>query len=95
VLGEGGCGSSGLGREIQLAQIDARPLELPLLLCFVGIMYSEWFLGLVVEGGFEAGQVLFGVSAGRARVEQVKEEVLSWSGKEQVVSRSSVAYSMG
>jgi hypothetical protein len=76
VLGKGGCGSSGLGREIQLAQIDARPLELPLLLSFVCIRYGEWFLGLVVTSGLEAGQVLFGVSACRARVEQVEEEVL-------------------
>ena len=31
VLGEGGCGGSGLGRKVQLAEVDARPLELPLL----------------------------------------------------------------
>lgn len=47
-----------------------------MLLSFVCIRYGEWFLGLVVTGGLEAGQVLFGVSAGRARIEQVKEEVL-------------------
>jgi hypothetical protein len=48
-------------------------------------MYGERFLGLVVGGGLEAGQVLFGVSACRARVEQVEEEVLSWSGRAPLV----------
>jgi hypothetical protein len=38
ILGEGRCGSGGLGREVQLTEVDTRPLELPLLFRLLGIM---------------------------------------------------------
>ena len=92
VLGKGGCSSSGLGRKIQLAQVDARFLKLPLLLCFACIMYGEWLLRFAVGSGLEAGQVLFGVSACRACIEQVEEEVLLLSEKARSIGGSNMAY---
>jgi len=58
-------------------------------------MYAEWLLELAVGRGLEAGQVLFGVSACRACIEQVEEEVLLLSEKAQSKDGSSMAYSLG